>query len=136
MSRVTNYFKNRRTKSDFVVCLSFSLLSIIALSLIMATVLSMTQNPTSLIDVCSLATTLICAIAGGIFVSRYKKDSGIGYSALVILSTVVIMIICALIINKGRIYTSALMNYACYIGVAILSAYIGKNRTKRKRRKR
>ena len=136
MSRLTKYFKNERTKLDFAISLCFCVLSVPAVSLIISILLTMTKNPTALINVCSLASTVICALASGLFVSRYKKAGGIGYSAIIILCTVIIMIICALIINKGRIYPSAMMNYGCYVGIAMLSAYFGKNRLKRKKRKR
>lgn len=132
--------KTKRSKDggvfrDFIFCFGFSVLAIILLSFISAVIVNALDDPTAILNIFSLATMILSAIVGGIFSVKFKRDATVGYSALVGLSVLLVMLLINVILSGGRISLGAFMNYACYIGAYCLGAIAGKHiGTKRRHR--
>lgn len=136
MLKVKHIIKGKSFRWSFLICLIFSLAIIPLSSLLAAFAVNMTDDPTANIALSSLMAMIISAIVSGIFTSLYKKDCSVGYAASVALCSTVIIMIIGIIINRGRLSASAFMNYGCYLGITCISAYLIKQKNRRKRRKR
>lgn len=123
------------TPISFLICLGLSGGVIMLLSVIGALVASGLDDPTGNLGLISLAVMLISAAITGIFCTRIKGDGGVGFSALVALAVVLIMLLINVIICAGKVSLGAFMNYICFIGVAVGSAFLGKKRERRGHRK-
>lgn len=129
-------FKEGNTAISFLICFAFSALVIILLSLIFALVANMSEDPTGRLGIFSLAAMIISAAAGGVFSARFCKESQLGFATLVALAIVLVMLLFCVILNAGKISGAAFMNYACYIGVAALSAFFGRRKEGHRRHRR
>ncbi len=118
---------------NYLICLGFSALIIILTSLIFSLIANSSSDPTKNLGIFSLATLLISAILGGFFTSKLGRGESIGYSLLVALSVVLIMLISCIILGKGKISGSAFMNYGCYLGVYAMASLLGKRGGRRRR---
>ena len=119
----------------FLICLAMSAMVIILLSLMFALVSNMSNDPTGNLGIFSLLTVLLAAAASGFATAKIKKENAIGFSALVSLATVLIMLLSCVIMN-GKVSGSAFMNYICYIGVATLFSLLGAREKSHKRHRR
>lgn len=117
----------------FLICLAMSALVIILLSLIFALIANMSKDPTGNLGIFSLVSLLLGATISGFASAKIKKESAVGFSALVALALTLVMLLICVIANSGKIPVSAFMNYACYNGVATLSAFIGSRERRHKR---
>ena len=124
------------TPISYLICFLASVISIPFFSLIMALVASMTENPGGLTNILSLGSLLLSGAFCGVFSVKFHKQGSVGFSALVSLGVMLVMLICCLIIVGAKIPVSALMNYACYIGVASFCAFMTKRIGGKKRRKK
>ena len=130
-------FKSNRSKTgrgigtSFLICLTSSALLILTFSFIVSLIVGALNDPTRHIGIFSLIAMLISALCSGIICGLINKDGGTGFAALVSLATVLIMLLISLIISGGRVTGGAFMNYACYVGVAVISSLLGKRHSRR-----
>ena len=119
---------------EFLICLGISALAIIGLSFAFALVANGLEDSTGNLGLFSLAALLLGAAIGGFASAKIKKEGALVFSALVAVAIVLIMLIICLI--AGGNLGGALMNYGCYMGVAVFSAFIGARERKRRHHKR
>ena len=119
----------------FLICLAISAMAIILFSLIFALIANMSKDPTGNLGIFSLLTMILGAAASGFATAKIKKENAIGFSALVSLALVLIMLLICVIMN-GKVSGSAFMNYFCYMGVATLFSLLGAREKSHKRHRR
>ena len=125
----------RSVAEELLICLGLSALVIIITSLIGALIASGLKDPTGNLGLISLIAMIISALVSGIFSARFG-DGGLRRSALEALAVVLIMLLICVIMSAGRVSGGAFMNYGCYFGIYILSAYLGRRRQGHRRHKR
>ena len=135
MLKGKKYLKSDGTMK-FLICLGFSIGALVFLSLIMTIIAGFTKNPGAITGIFALVSVIISAVAGGIFTAKMKSDEGLLYPMLVALSLVLTMLLIAVIVCGGRVSGGAFMNYGCYLGVYVLSAFLGKHKPARRYHKR
>ena len=119
----------------FILCFAISILLIVLFSLFSALILDGLKDPTKNIGVFSLSAMVLSAILSGVLCSRIKGESGLRFASLVGLAVVLLMLLINVIISSGKVSLAAFMNYGCYLGAYILSAYLGRKRDGRHRHK-
>ena len=119
----------------FLICLGISAAAIVLLSLLFAMIAFMLKDPTVNLGFFSLAALLLGGATGGFTSAKIKKEGTLMFSALVALTTTLIMLIICVIMT-GKASGGALMNYTCYIGVATLFSLLGAREKKRKHHRR
>lgn len=117
----------------FIISLGISAAAIVLLSLVGAMVAVNLDDPTRYLGLISLCVMLLSAVACGIVSTIIKRDTAVRFCSLVALTMVLIMLLIDVIICKGRIAPSALMNYVCYFGVAVISSLLCKKATTKRR---
>ncbi len=131
--------KGKRTKGSvyqsFFICLISSAAVMVIMAIVCALIASGLDDPTEHLGLFSLGVMLLSAAVSGIISSRMQNGS-ITFSALVALALVLIMLLIDVIICKGKVSLGAFMNYGCYMGVATMSAFLGRKKEKHKRHKR
>ncbi len=133
MYKWKRFSSNSNTAITFLICLGISLSAVILLSCLFALVANTSKNPTGNLGVFSLCALLISGAVGGFISAKIKKEKAMTFSALIALAVVAIMLIICIII-KGKLSGSAFMNYACYMGIASFSGFLGSREKKRRRR--
>ena len=119
----------------FLICFAISVLLILLFSLISAVIVGSLDDPTKSVGLFSLATMLLSAAVSGVVSSRIKGEGGLKFATLVALAVVLIMLLVNVIISNGKVSGGAFMNYGCYLGVAALSAFLGRKRSGHRRNK-
>ena len=119
----------------FLTCLALSIFAILAFALIFALVANASKDSTGNLGLFSLLSMLLGAVVSGFSSAKIKKEGAVAFSALVALAVVLIMLLCCVIFS-GKVPVSAFMNYACYIGVATLSALFGAREKHKRHHKR
>ena len=112
----------------FLLCFAISVLLILLLTLISALIAGGLEDPGKAIGLFSLGSMLISAAASGVFSSRIKGEGGLKFATLVALAVVLTMLLINVIICGGKVSGGSFMNYGCYMGVASLSAFLGRKR--------
>ena len=118
----------------FLLSLGISAGMLLICALIMAAIAYSGDDPTKNLGLFSLVTLILSAALSGAVISRLRGDGGIKFAGLCSIATVLLMLIIALITERGNIPGSAFMNYGCYVAISLLSAYLGRKREKRRRR--
>ena len=107
------------------------------ISLILAFVSTLTENPTALVGIFSIAAVLLSGLISGGAISKYKGEGGILTAILSSLLFVLLLLLAALIISRGELGGAALLNAVIYLVSAALGAAagnrIGKGRKKRRK---
>lgn len=124
---------NGGVAEKFLICFAISALVIIILSLISALILGALNDPTKSLGLFSFGAMLLSAAASGICCARINGEGGIGFASLVALAVVLIMLLINVILSAGRVSGAAFMNYGCYFGTFLLSAFAGKKRNGHRR---
>lgn len=131
--------KGKRTKGSvyqsFLICLILSAAVMVIMAILCALVAGALDDPTKHLALMSLGVMLMSAAVSGVVSSRMQNGS-IAFSALVALALVLIMLLIDVIVCKGKVSLGAFMNYGCYMGVATMSAFLGRKKEKHKRHKR
>lgn len=131
--------KGKRTKGSvyqsFLICLILSAAVMVIMAILCALVAGALDDPTKHLALMSLGVMLLSAAVSGVVSSRMQNGS-ITFSALVALALVLIMLLIDVIVCKGKVSLGAFMNYGCYMGVATMSAFLGRKKEKHKRHKR
>ena len=118
----------------FLVCFAISVLIILLFSLISAVIVGSLDDPTESVGIFSLATMLLSAALSGVMSARIKGEGGLKFATLVALAVVLIMLLINVIISAGKVSGGSFMNYGCYLGVASLSAFLGRKRNTHRRK--
>ena len=131
-------FKGKRINDGgiikcFLISFCISFLLILLLSLLSALIACSLDDPGKVIGLFSLGTLLISAAISGVLSSRIKGDGGFKFAILVALAVVLIMLLINVIICNGKVSGGSFMNYGCYMGVAALSAFLGRKRDRHRR---
>ena len=119
----------------FLICFCLSFGMIFILSLISAMILNSLEDSTAGIGIFSLGTIVISALLSGLISVRLHRGENIGYSAMVALAVVLVMLLVNLIMSGGKVRLGAFMNYACYMGSYLLGALIANHSGRRRKRR-
>lgn len=121
----------------FIICLGFSMVTILVLTMILAWISISTDDPTGKIGIFSLIALIIAATISGLFASWQNPTDGVGFSVISGLGMTLIMLLCGIIASAGKLKGGTFMNYGCYLGTYALLSYIGmRAKDKRKRKAR
>ena len=127
---------NRSIYKSFFIGFGLSWAVILAITLISTAITTSLDDPTGNIGIFALGSLLISAAISGFVCCRIKGDGGVAFSTLISLAVTLIMLLINVIACGGKVTLGAILNYICYIGVASLSALLGKKRSNhRKHRK-
>ena len=117
---------------SYFICLGASALAMLLFSLVIAVISSFTENPGGLTDILSLVALVLSGAFCGVFTAKFGKRDSFFSAALVALAIVLIMLVICIIVN-GKIGGGALMNYGCYIGMTLFSAFLGSKEKKHRK---
>ena len=109
--------------------------SISVISLALAMLSALTNNPTALIGAFSLLALLTSGTLSGFITSRISGDGGKLVSTVSSLISAAIMLLIGMIWRGGALPIGSLINVAAFIGVSVVFAILGGKR-KRKRNTR
>ena len=112
---------------QLLVGIGISVLCVIISAFCATAAAGATDDPTGIMSIYSLVALLVSGAVSGFLLSRLL-EGGMGASMLSSLGTVILMLAVALFISGGTLSAGAAMNYLCYLGVALLSAFLGKKR--------
>ena len=90
-----------------------------------------TSDPLSYMWIGAILSTLLSAVISGIIISRFFAGRKLLYSASVSICVVFTMVVLSLILTGGKLTLGGAMNYLTYLGVFILSSYLGKGKRHR-----
>jgi putative membrane protein (TIGR04086 family) len=114
---------------------AFSLGLILAVSLILAAVSLLTDDPTSMTGALSLVALLAAGAISGFVTSRVNGGGGVLVGVLSTVITAAVMLIISLVADGGRVNLGVLVNVGAYVAISVIAAVLGKKRVgKRKRR--
>ena len=120
----------------FALSLCVCIVSVIGVSFVFALVANSSENSTENIPLFALISLVVSAMISGCVISRIRGAGGVKFSALVSLAFVLILLLISVIVNKGSISPSAFMNYASFLGVTTLAAYLGRKKEGKRRKHR
>jgi len=132
-------FEKRRQRDGangfgrYFLCLLFSFAILTAVSLLASAACYLTSNPIESVGIFSLVAVVLSAAVTGGTISVYHGTGGFKLALLSAFGTVLIMLAIAAICSGGKPAASALMNYICYVGVTLPSAYLMRPRERRHR---
>lgn len=114
---------------------AFSLGMILAVSLILAAVSLLTDDPTSMTGALSLVALLAAGAISGFVTSRVNGGGGVLVGVLSTVITAAVMLIISLVADGGRVNLGVLVNVGAYVAISVIASVLGKKRVgKRKRR--
>ncbi len=113
-----------------------SLLVMLAITLIASIVLYLQADPMSLIDITSLIVLLASAAVSGYIISARMPERKILTVTLSSLLLCFLLYAIGMIVTAGGATSRVYLNYLCYIGIAILFAWLGSRAPSKKRRRR
>ena len=114
---------------------AFSLGLILAVSLILAAVSLLTDDPTSMTGALSLAALLVAGAISGFVTSRVNGGGGVLVGVLATVIAAAVMLIISLVADGGRVNLGVLVNVGAYVAISVIASVLGKKRVgKRKRR--
>ena len=129
--------KNPSTLKEVLMGLIISFICMLAISLVASIILYMQQDPTALIDIAALIVLLATAAISGYIISRRTVGAKMLTVALSSISVCLVLFIIGMILTGGGVTNRVYLNYLCYVGVAMLFAWLGgRAPVKRKRRSR
>ena len=133
--------KNAKSKggfgtSDVFTGFIISFISMLAVSLIASIILYMQSDPTALIDVASLVVLLVSAAVSGYVISKRTGERKMLTTALSSIALCFLLFIIGMIMTGGGVTNRVYLNYLCYVGVAMLFAWLGGRAPTKRRRRR
>ena len=132
--------KKRKRKEPGLTALmlmgaGFSLVTVLAVTFVLACISSLTSDPTSMTGWLSLAALLVAGAISGYVTSRVNGGGGVLVGVLATVIAAAVMLIISLISGGGKITLGVLVNVGAYVSVSVLASVLGKKRVgKRKRR--
>ena len=120
----------------FIICFIFSIVILLAVSMIMAAVALATKDPTAHLGVFALLCLIVSALIAGVFTSKFNPTEKIGFSLTVALGVTMSMLIVGVIVSRGHLFFGGIMNYICYFGIFALLSYLSGRQRKGHKRKR
>ena len=130
--------KNKITDNTlclFLISMGIAAASLVICAFVMALIAYSGEDPTKKVATFSLLTLIISAAVSGIIISRMKGDGGVKLAGFGSLALMILLLVIALITEKGSVPPSAFMNYGCFVGISLLAAYLGRKREKRRKRR-
>ena len=94
-----------------------------------------TADPTSLIGPLSLTALLVSGAVSALIITRVCGERGVLIALLSSLLLALVLLICGLVASGGSLPIRCPVNYLCYVGISVLTAFIGKKRSTRRRRR-
>lgn len=128
------FFKGKKGFGVFLPCTLAAIALILLFSFIGAIAASSSGDTSATIPIYSLLALVLAAAISGFITSRIKGEGGIKTAALSALTIVLLMMLIAIIVSGTVPTLSALMNYCCYMAVAVFSAFLGRKRGRHGRR--
>jgi len=133
--------KNARSGDAFgaksvLLGLLISCLCMLAVSLLCAVILYIQGDPLALVDLASLAVLLVSAAISGYIISRRSPEKKLLTVTLSSLLLCLLLFVIGMILTGGGVTTRVYLNYLCYVGVALLFAWLASRKPERKRRRR
>ncbi len=126
------YIRKKHSAVSVITGVIMTVIVFIIISLIMTAICYLTNDPASLLGICSIASMLASGAICGLMLSLMKNHFGFAIAAIcTAICTAIYLIIAAIV--SGGIHGFQLMNAACYAGTSLLGAFIGR-REKRSRR--
>ncbi len=129
--------RSRGERSTFMSILmgaGLSLVVLLIVSLVVGAVVYMMDDPLAVIDIGSLVTLLSAGLISSFIISRRTREGKMLITVLSSLLTVVVMLIVGAIIGMGNITWRVVLNYVCYMGVALLGGWLGAKGKRRRGR--
>lgn len=120
--------------SLYLTSLLVSSLSLIFVAVISSLIINMLKNPLGATDVGSLLVLLLSAALSGLVISRLGGDGKLLSVLLSSLSVSALLMLIGLILSEGAVGGRVILNYLCYIAIAVFAAYLGTFKKKGKRR--
>ena len=133
---MTDFKKAQNKKSSVKMLLCSVLLTVfivLIISFTAALILGGKESCSADIKVYSLGVLIISALISGFINS---KREGLKESMLSSLIMCILMLILGLILSSGKLVGSSLMNYGCFLLVSLAGAYLGRSKSKAKRKRR
>lgn len=107
-------------------------LTIFAVAFILTLISSLTKDPTSLTGILSLLSLLIAGALFGFIATRIIRDGGALITFISAVITALIMSAVGLIWKGGEVPFDVFLNYAAYLGVVGICAFISQKMQMRK----
>ena len=114
----------------------FSLVTVVFTSLLLAIISYFTKNPTSLVGAFSLASLIIAGCVSAFVTVRVNGDGGVPLGILSAVASSLVILTVGLIITKGSLPFSAILNVLAFLSSSILAAAVGGRKRKKSYYKR
>lgn len=114
----------------------FSLVTVVFTSLLLAIISYFTKNPTSLVGAFSLASLIIAGCVSAFVTARVNGDGGVPLGILSAVASSLIILTVGLIITKGSLPFSAILNMLAFLSSSLLAAVVGGRKRKKSYYKR
>ena len=118
-----------------LISVGVAISAIILWAMIMAIIAYFGKNPSETVGVFSLIALILSAFTTGLIITRLSCDDGIKFTLLASLALILILLLITVIAEKGNVPASAFLNYGCFIGISVFSAFIGRKKDKKRRRR-
>ena len=114
----------------------FSLVTVVFTSLLLAIISYFTKNPTSLVGAFSLASLIIAGGVSAFVTARVNGDGGVPLGILSAVASSLVILTVGLIITKGSLPFSAILNVLAFLSSSLLAAAVGGRKRKKSYYKR
>ena len=128
MSLKKNTTGSTISKAAFSLLISVGIMA--ALCALMTVISFCTKDPMSLVKPLSIAAVILGAAVSSLISSRKFSKSASVISSLIF---TLIMMSVGIVAGGGKMNTGALINYACYMAVALLFSFLPSNKAKHRR---
>ena len=136
MTRKTHKTENTGAVRRVLNGLLSSLISMLAISLVAGVIVYMQDDPLAILDITSLVVLLTSAAISGYIISKKTQERRILTVVLSSLILCLLLFALGMLLSGGGVTSRVYFNYLCYMGVAILFAWLGSREPARKRRRR
>lgn len=130
----TRRAKERGLLASVFIGAGLSAVVLLILSLVIGGVIYMLADPLSAIDIGSLIVLLLGGVISSFIISRRSKEKQVATALLSALLLCACLLVVGAILGGGNISPRALLNYLCYIGVALIGSWLGGRKTRRRRK--
>lgn len=126
--------RNKTATSAFLFGLILNVTAYLIFSLVASAIISSTDNPTASIGIAAMISMYMCAAFCGFTVSKYKGNGGMLPAISSSLLFVLAMLLIGLITTKGALPLINVINYAVYVILCSLFAFVASKRINKRRR--
>ena len=121
--------------SPIIFGIVISLISLFASSLVVSLVVSAMKNPVEVLSLGSLVAFMLSGAISGFVIAKKNKGMGFRASLFSSLFFIVAVFLVSLVLKKGSVSGSSLMNYLCYIMISAFFSFWGSREPHRRRRR-